>query len=63
MNELVVKFKKSLEEYGESVKAIEKNEIIDYLEGAGEYKIEIHQWVGANAPTDVTQIISEGVYK
>ena len=45
------------------LKSIEKNELINYLEGVGEYKIELHQWVGAYVPTDVSQVLSKGVYE
>ena len=43
--------------------AIENNEVIDFLEGKDDYKVEFHQWVSANAPTDITQIMGQGIYK
>lgn len=45
------------------LRAIENNEIIDFLEGKGNYKVEFHQWVSSNAPTDITQIMSKGMYR
>ena len=43
--------------------AIQNNEVIDFLEGEGQYKIEFHQWVSSNLPTDITQIMTQGIYK
>ncbi|WP_411167607.1 hypothetical protein ACH36K_10650 [Clostridium sp. MB05] len=45
------------------LRAIENNKVIDFLEGKGQYKIEFHQWVSSNAPTDITQIMTQGIYK
>ncbi|NLP35982.1 MAG: hypothetical protein GX359_12495 [Clostridiales bacterium] len=45
------------------IRAIENNEVIEFLEGKGQYKIEFHQWVSSNAPTDITQIMTQGIYK
>jgi len=45
------------------IEAIRKNELINFLEGKGEYKIELHQWVSADVPTDISKMMSEAVYK
>jgi len=45
------------------LEALKQNELIDYLEGVGKYKLELDQWVNASAPTDWTKIIPKGIYK
>lgn len=42
--------------------AIEKNELINFLEGKYPYTVEMHQWVSAEVPTDISRIVSEGIY-
>ncbi|MBE6049511.1 MAG: hypothetical protein E7214_02335 [Clostridium sp.] len=44
------------------IKAIKNDEFILLLEGKGEYKIELHQWIGANVPTDIETILTKGIY-
>ena len=44
------------------LEAVRKNELVECLEGKGNYKIEIGQWVNAYAPTDWTIIIPKGIY-
>ncbi|MYL47224.1 hypothetical protein GLV94_16385 [Virgibacillus halodenitrificans] len=44
------------------IQAIDNNEFIDLLKGKGDYKIELHQWVSANVPTDVESILTKGIY-
>lgn len=43
--------------------SLNKNKFRDFLEGNSPYKISLHEWVSANIPTDVTRIVSEGIYK
>lgn len=44
-------------------KAISKGELVDYLQGKKGYVEPIDTWVNANAPTDWTKIIPDGIYK
>lgn len=54
--------KKSEECYQKLLTALEKDELIEYLEGKGEYKVEPHEFVPAEAPTDISSIMTYGVY-
>ncbi len=45
------------------LEAIKKNELIEYLEGKENYKLDMGHWVNANAPTDWTRIIPKGLYR
>ncbi|RZT96589.1 NAD+ glycohydrolase toxin immunity protein [Ancylomarina subtilis] len=51
-----------MKEYKKVVSAIQNEELISYLEGKGAYKIDLHHWVGAKIPTDITRVLSEGIY-
>lgn len=44
------------------IKSINNNEFIDMLEGKGDYKVELHQWISANVPTDAESILTKGIY-
>lgn len=44
------------------LEAIKKGEVIEFLEGKGNYKVGMDQWANASAPTDWTRIITKGVY-
>jgi hypothetical protein len=44
-------------------KAILNGELVDYLQGKKGYAEPIDTWVNANAPTDWTKIIPNGIYK
>ena len=54
--------KKSEECYQKLLTALEKDELIEYLEGKGEYKVQPHEFVPAEAPTDISSIMTYGVY-
>lgn len=43
--------------------AIERNEFTNYLEGKSPYTVEMHQWVSADVPTDISRILREGIYE
>ena len=44
-------------------KAIENNELISFLEGKGEYRIELQQWVSGYDPTDFGACLTDGIYE
>lgn len=44
------------------LEAIKKGEVIEFLEGKGQYKVGMDQWANASAPTDWTRIIPKGIY-
>lgn len=44
-------------------KAIENNELISFLEGKGEYRIELQQWVSGYVPTDFGACLTDGIYE
>lgn len=46
-----------------TIEAINNNELIDLLEGAGSYRVELHQWVGAHVPTDIGSVLTKGIYE
>jgi hypothetical protein len=45
------------------LKAIEKNEIIKYLQGRDGYRVEMEPWTPAHLLTDWTKIIPWGIYE
>ncbi|NLD50858.1 MAG: hypothetical protein GX660_27260 [Clostridiaceae bacterium] len=45
------------------LKAIRNNELVECLEGKGDYKIELDKWVNASAPTDWLRVIEKGIYR
>ncbi len=51
-----------MDELEKLVQALNKNELILYLEGVNEYKIDLHHWIGARFPTDVSIVLSKGIY-
>jgi len=46
--------------YDLAVKAINENELLTFLEGKNEYRIESNV---ANVPTDWSEVLSKGIYK
>ena len=44
-------------------KAIEKNEIVKYLQGRDGYRVETEPWTPADLPMDWTKIIPWGIYQ
>lgn len=43
--------------------ALSNGEFRKFLEGISPYEIQMHQWVSANVPTDVSKALSLGIYK
>jgi len=44
------------------LEAINNGEVIEFLEGKGNYKVAMNQWANVSAPTDWVRIITKGIY-
>ena len=54
--------KQSEECYQKLLTALEKDELIEYLEGKGEYKVEFDEFTPGTTPTDISAIMTDGLY-
>lgn len=45
------------------IRAMERNEMIDLLEGKGNYKIIVHHWIMVLGPTYVPELLYKGIYR
>lgn len=45
------------------IRAMKKNEMIDLLEGKGDYKIIVHHWIMVLGPTYVPDLLYKGIYR